>query len=322
MVVPLVAAMAATAAISAGMAAAQSRAANKANTNIAQANLNAEESARRSAAFEAQRQQRDARLGSTDAAGNITRFIPGVGWTTDLSPDQEAIQQGSEEELLRQLLEEAGRNERVSSRANVRRNREDTLSTEAEREFRATRRPDEGQLRQLFLARGAEQRNRSADRAGEQVARQNIRAGGANAAELLQSARAASDASASRQAGVDATLLARQTADDDFNMDRDRVGQLYDYFRRASTSGTQSPSGYMPTGPAQQRSGVADQALINVLARAPQAPYKQPDFSLSDTIAGLGNAAGSYYGMTQNAKFQDALMDRWGKNTSSGGKGF
>lgn len=291
--------------------------ANQQNAQIAMMNYYAQREAQRRAEAEAFRQRSEAQLGTTDAAGNRTHFVPGVGWVTDLDPEQQAIQQASEQEMLRQLQTEAARAGEVSDTAETRRGREDTLATEGEREFRQARRPDEEALRQLFLARGAATRNQSADRAGNAVARQNIRAGGRNAAQLVQGARASADAESARSAGVEATLLANQEADRRYDADRGRSGQMYDYFRRMSTSGAASPQPFMPQGPQRSSTGVQDQGLINLMARAPQQEYTNNNTAIPDTISDLTGMLGSYQQMRQNDALFNAIRDRFGKNTGA-----
>jgi hypothetical protein len=291
--------------------------ANKQNAQIAMLNYFEQQQARMRAEMEARRQQSEAKLGTTDASGNRTYFVPGRGWVTDLTDDQQAIQEASEAEMLRQLREEAGRNEKVSARAADRRDREDVLATEGERAFRAERRPDEDALRQLLLARGAEARNQSADRAGEMVARQNVRSGSRNAAELMQGARAASDATGARQAGIEAELMANDEADRRFDAGRNRGGQMYDYYRRMSTSGTAAPTPYQPQGPQGRSTGVADQGLINILGRPVERDYTNANFATSDTISDLTGMLGSYQQMRQNDALFNAIRDRYGSSTGA-----
>lgn len=282
------------------------------NANISLMNYYEQQVANQRARQEAARQQSEAKLGTTDAAGNRTYFVPGVGWVTDLSDTQQEIQNASEDEMLRQLSQGA-RDERVQERANDRRNREDTAATEADREFRAARRPDEGQLRQLFLARGAETRNRSADRAGDRLARQNIRAGGRNAASLIQGARATADADAARRAGVDAELAARGTADQEFNNERSQANSLYDYFRKMSTSGTGNSQVFQPSGPAARSTGVADQGAINAAGRVAGMDYQAPNFALSGTLNNIVNAGGAFYDRHNSQQFQQDMLDAFGR---------
>lgn len=282
------------------------------NNQINLLNYYEQQAANQRARQEARRQQSEGKLGQTDAAGNRTYFIPGVGWVTDLTETQGQIQAGSEQEMLRQIAQ-GERDEVVQERAAGRRGREDTEATEAERVYRMARRPDEGALRQLFLARGAEERNRSADRAGNAVARQNIRAGGRNAAELVQGARAASDAEAARRAGVEAELMAEGEADRRYAADRDPAMALYDYFRKMSTSGTGPGGVFQPQGPQRTATGVADQGAINAAGRGAAMDYESPNFALASTLADLGAAGGGFYDRMQSQKYNQAMLDAFGR---------
>lgn len=304
-------------AISSIMGGSAANEANQQNAYIAMLNYQEQQAARMRAEAEARRQRGEAQLGQTDASGNRTYFVPGRGWVTDLTADQQAIQSASEEEMLRQLTTEADRNEVVSGRAATRRDREDVLATEGERDFRAQRRPDEDALRQLFLARGAEARNASADRAGELVARQNVRSGRGNAAELMLGARAASDATEARKAGIEAALMAEGEADRRFDAGRDRGGQMYDYYRRMSTSGTAAPTPYQPQGPQRGSTGVADQALLNATSRAAERDYTNANLALPDTISDITGMLGSWQQMRQNDALFNAIRDRYGSSTGA-----
>lgn len=278
---------------------------NQQNAEISMLNYMEQVRQNRRAEAEARRQQGEQKLGTTDAMGNRTYFVPGVGWVTDLDDRQQQLADLTEAEQLRQATDETARAAENSERARDRRGREDTLATEAERELRSVRRGDEGALRQLLLARGAEQRNRSADRAGNAVARQNIRAGGRNAAELVQGARASSDATSARQAGIDAALAARDLTDREFAQDRDDARGIYDYFRRASTTGAMPVTGVTPTGPQTRGTGASDQQFLNILSQNPaQLDYQNTNNAYTDTAQGLMNMFQQYRGM--NAANQEA----------------
>jgi hypothetical protein len=277
---------------------------NQLNADISLLNYYAQQKAQRDAWAEAQRQQAEQKLGTTDAQGNRTRFIPGVGWVTELSDKQQQLSDLTEAEQLRQLTDEAGRESENSKRARDRRGREDILASAAEDEMRLARRPSVGGLRQLLLARGAAERNRQADRAGNASARQNIRAGGRNAAGLVQGARAEADADSARQAGIDAQLAATGMADSMFAQKRDAGRNLYDYFRRASTTGAMPVNGVSPTGPSTRGTGSVDQQFLNLLqGGAPQLDYQSPDNAMLGTAQGLIDMFGAYQ-TNQQAKKQ------------------
>lgn len=282
------------------------------NADISMLNYYAQQQAAAQQQSEARRQQQEGKLGTTDATGNRTYFVPGQGWVTDLTPQQEELMRLTEGEQRRQLLDETARNERVSERGDTRRGREDTNATEAEREMRAVRRPDESALRDLLLARGAETRNRQADRAGDASARAAIRGGGTNAASVKQGARAEADADSARQAGIEAQLMAKNMADSQFAQGRDSARGIYDYFRRASTSGTAPVTGVTPTGPTTRSTGSADQQLINAF-RAPQLDYQSPNNAMTDTASGLMNMFGAYHGLSGTEKEIDRIGSNQGR---------
>lgn len=287
------------------------------NNYISLMNYYAQQAAQQRARQEASRQQHEGKLGQTDAAGNRTYFVPGRGWVTDLSDDQQTIHDMSEQEQIRQLSQGA-RDEQVQERSVDRRNREDVSATDAERMFREARRDDPEGLRQLFLARGAEQRNRSADRAGNALARQNIRAGGRNAGELLQGARASADASNARQAGVEAQLMSGQVADQDFSAKRGEANQLYDYFRKMSTSGTGNAPVFQPNAPQRTSTALADQGAINAAGRHAEMDYQQPNLAWSNAISNVGSSFGAGFDRYQQSQYQQAMLDAFGRMGGGG----
>lgn len=282
------------------------------NNQISLLNYYDQQAANQRARAEAAQQKSDARLGQTDAAGNRTYFIPGVGWVTDLAEDQQQIQDMTEEEQKRQLSQGV-RDEQVKTRAVGRRNREDTAATEADRDFRSQRRDDAGALRQLLLARGAEQRNAQADRAGNAAARQSVRAGGTNAAEIAQGARATSDADSARRAGIDAELASRDMVESRFGQRRGDANSLYDYFRKMSTSGTGNAPIFQPNGPARMSTGQADQGAINAAGRSAQFDYQQPNYAMAGTIADIGAAGGAAYDRRQSQQYNQDMLDAFGR---------
>lgn len=74
--------------------------ANEQNYQIALMNYYAQEQARRESQYEASRQDRESKLGTTDAQGNRTYFKPGVGWVSELSGEQSELSDLYREEEL------------------------------------------------------------------------------------------------------------------------------------------------------------------------------------------------------------------------------
>ena len=282
------------------------------NNQISLLNYYDQQAANQRQRQEAVQQRSDARLGQTDAAGNRTYFIPGVGWVTDLSEDQQQIQDMSEEEQIRQLSQGA-RDEQVQERAVSRRGREDTGATEADRDFRAQRREDPGALRQLLLARGQTERNAQADRAGDASARAAIRGGGTNVAAVKQGARAEADADSARRAGVDAQLQSRDEVERRFGGRRDDAAGLYDYFRKMSTSGTGNSQIFQPQGPQRSSTGLADQLAGNAAGQTAQFDYQQPNYALAGTISDMTQAGGAFYDRNNSQKYNQAMLDAFGR---------
>lgn len=299
----------------------QANRANKANERIAMLNYYEQRAARQRAEMEAMRQRSDAQLGTTDASGNRTRFVPGVGVVTELSPQQERLRALSEQEAIRQAGTGAERNERVEARANRRRNEESGLADAAQADLRGARRRDLREVMQQRMLAGQQARNEQADRSGEMVSAMLNRTGASNdAAALRASGRATADAEAAAAAAANSAFAADDIVEQDFARQRDAASSMYDYFRRMSTSGTAAPTPYMPQGPEARSTGLQDQALLNIMARAPQQMFTQPNLALSDTASDLATLFMSRNAANRNSQMDESILNRQGRNVFGGGR--
>ena len=77
--------------------------ADEMNYNIALLNYYQRENERNQAMQEAARQERESKLGTTDAMGNRYYFVPGEGWRTELSPEQQTLRDAYQREEMQQL---------------------------------------------------------------------------------------------------------------------------------------------------------------------------------------------------------------------------
>lgn len=293
--------------------------ANKENAAIARENLQLQREALEYAQEEAARQQAEAKLGQTDAYGNRTNFVEGEGWQTDLTLPQLMLMRAQQDEQQRQLGQETVRNERIAQESAEDRSNEGGMSDAYLRELQDTRMTPASDLRELFIQRGAQSRNDAADRAGEVVARQGLRTGGMNAAALTQGARAASDQASARQAGVDAEIAARTASRGQYAEDRNASSGLYDYFRRASTTGAMPVTGYTPTGPDIRSTAMADQSAIQAGSKAVQAPYTQPNLAAPDTLNDLGQLWMSIGKYNDNKELDKQILNNFGTPMLSNG---
>jgi len=78
--------------VGAGLGASAASKADDTNWDINLLNYYQRERERNDAIQQGRHQEHDTKLGATDAAGNRTYFKPGVGWVTDLAPQQKTLQ--------------------------------------------------------------------------------------------------------------------------------------------------------------------------------------------------------------------------------------
>lgn len=182
--------------------------------------------------------------GQTDAFGNRTRYVPGMGFVTELDPTVQTLQNASLQEQLRRQTEDAPRIRR-GQRANERRRADeagvaDVVMGEMQR---ASADPiTQNELFQLILSSGNQAFQREQDRALQQVLRQSMRSGGSNAADILADF-ASAGADRRRDAGVQARLQAITGADEINLGRRSNLSNLYNMFATRAANISDAPVG-------------------------------------------------------------------------------
>ena len=180
--------------------------------------------------------------GQTDAFGNRTSYVPGLGFVTDLDPRVQTLQNASLREQTTRQTEDADRIRRGQRANEARRVDEGAQADNILAEIqRATATPlTENDLFQLLLSSGTQAFNREQDRGLQQVLRQSLRSGGANAPDILADF-ASAGADRRRDAAVDARLQAIQGADQINLGRRTNLGNLYNMFAQRAANLSDTP---------------------------------------------------------------------------------
>lgn len=284
------------------------------NYAINQQNLRAQKRQQDRAYSYADEIRNEQKLGATDALGNRTRFVPGQGWVTTLSPSQQALYDFFFKQELPEKRSQFDR-QAQSSRANS------DIANALLDEFKRVRKdtPMEA-ANKLYLAatRGASDANREV---AEAALRQATRTGNSNIADIIgQLGRASMEQRGA--ARLNADIQAEDYVNDKYNSERGGLAQLYQMFLGMANSNL-IPS-YDPTGIPQ-----AANSLMNVFSNqaqqgnsmgfnarmqpAPQQDYMQPNNAwagaagaIGQTLSGLGARLG---GMNQQSQMNDLLRE-------------
>jgi hypothetical protein len=296
MVLPLIAAgIGAGASLIGGfMGASAEKQAAQMNYNIALMNYYAQQEQFRQATAEAQKQAAEGKLGTTDAQGNRTYFKPGVGWVTDLSPQQKQLQDMYNAEETAQVAHDIPIKRRVMME-NVGRQQKEGGYADAIMAAMQRARPQDPQeiigQRNLMSAEGINQGTRPAI---ETATRNALRMGNTTGAADIATRIGVGQGDALRKAFMENEIGARDQSQANFGTAQANLANMYNTFATRASATPDAP--YNPrniTGnPAAMSAGNAAQgALLNAYGRAaPELNYQQPvQYGAANTIAQLGN---------------------------------
>lgn len=279
-----------------------------------------EKDARHQALQEAQRQRAETHLGATDAKGNSTHFVPGVGWVSELAPTSKAISDAQDKEQLATLNHDLplkrARMDANDKRQNVEGITADGLLEQFRRQ--AIQPTNPADIERILYASKSRGINEAADGAQDGASRQAIRSGTSNIGTILASLSKQRNNSLG-EAAQDAKIA---SYDYDPNAKKlQNLGQLYSAF--ASRASQMPGVSYAPTNvqgsPDSLMSSFAGQGqqansqVNNILGAAPP---KLPT-TVPDPMSGWGSALVTGGNALQSA-FQSVDPNRLRKNTGNG----
>lgn len=270
--------------------------------------------------------QRRGLEGTTTPQGT-TRYVPGRGMVTELSPEYQGLQDASNNALMRQMTQGSQRNAEIEE-GNFERgidagNQADVLL----REFQNVRRDDPQRIASMITAAGERGYNTRMDETQSLINRELLRRGGTGreGMEMGDAARASADASGQREA--DALLKAMGYADNKYASERSGGTDLYNVFANRGSSapapqaGNVQISGPNPAsmpqgGPTSSNGGPSPS--INSGFTTPQMPYTGNSYSADANM--YGSLASLISGHNAEAKADERWDTLFGK-MSGGGTG-
>jgi hypothetical protein len=272
---------------------------------------------------------RENKLGVTDARGNQTKFVPGVGWVSTLSKEDEAMQDAQNAEQMRVLEQDLPARRAVMQR-NVQRGLEDESSADSlRREMRTLRPGNDQELESLLYGAATRSMGESFDATTEAATREAARTGSSNIGKLL-SGIAEQRAKSFGDAAMEAKLRARGSGQQEYDARRSGLSNLYNMFAtRASVAPDVS---YAPqnvdAGSQRSQALLSKQGLeagSNLAtafgAKGGSMDYMQPDYGMANAVGsgaralagmfrqpglGFGDSGGSG-GTSSYSKYQDRL---------------
>jgi len=309
--------------VGAGLGASAASKADDTNWDINLLNYYQRERERNDAIQQGRHQEHDTKLGATDAAGNRTYFKPGVGWVTDLAPQQKTLQDAYQREEEQQLLNDLPKKRGVLN-ANVKRQRGEDVDASALRDaFGRLHRTDPAQTEALMNAASVRGINEGYDTTLADAMRSSIRTGASNSGKV-----AAAIGEQKSKALVDAFLNnkinAQGQASQEYDAARSNLANLYNMF--ASRASAMPDVAYNPRnieGLAAQQlgqtKGSADQAagaLLNAFAKqgGTMMPV-EPNYGPANAFITGGNALAQAFDSSNADAQRRAAFENYGKYT-------
>jgi len=320
MVLPLIgAAIGAGGSIASGLLGAQASA-DAANTNWATNLLNyyQREREREERIRESQVNKREQKQGFTDAEGNRTQFIDGLGWVSQRSKKSQELADLQRREQLDVLTKDLPMRRRSMVRNESRSREDENMADILRADMRDLRRTDDAELQSMLYNIATNNINESFDNATESAVTQAARTGNSNTGKIvadLNSQRAKTMA----DAGMESFLRARGQGQQEFEGKRGALANLYNMFAtRASVAPDVSYKAENVDGPSTQLMAQGSKQQLesgNALAQAFGARGGTMDYIMPDY--GMANAVGS--GSSALASMFRGMSGPQGFGSPSGG---
>lgn len=242
------------------------------------------------------------RASTTDAEGNTTEYIPGVGWVSKASGQTKAVMDASRAEQLARLTEDAGMGRQNMRDDFARRGREGGMADTTMNEWKQNEVPDANTIRHALLRQKTAGIDRGFDDESRMAMRQANRSGASNVGEI-SAALAARRADAHSNARNDSYLEGLSTRDNLLSSRDSRLGNKYNMLAGRSTG--QQP-GFMPDDTnsslrsalqARQNTNAQAMGVAGSLAgNAPQMDTNiaKPNYSNALALGGLANLVSTF----------------------------
>lgn len=237
----------------------------------------------------------DQQLGGTDALGNKSHFVPGQGWVTELSPEQQQLYDYFFKQELPERRDQFGRQAERSRQ-------EGDVANQLLDQFTRVQRTSPNDLENELYANATRGANDALGKQTETAMRQSLRTGGGHLDDIMQGLAKAS-MSQRADARSDARLRAQQIGDTQYNNERGNISNLYNMF--AQRAGNPLGASFDPTGIPQdanslmrfftQASQQGNSAEANALATPfGKLDYVSPNYSYANAAGAIGQSLAGF----------------------------
>jgi len=248
-------------------------------------------------------QYNDAKMGSTDARGNRTSFIPGQGMTTTLSPQARALLEASDREELLRMTNDAPMARQTLMRNYERQGKENTAADGLLEELMRGPAMSRSDLESMYRLRMRKDMGEGYDKASNDAARTGLRTGADMSKTLSKIAKQRSEGYAG--AGNEAALTANNAFD---SMEGNRVSRgssLYNMMAARASGNNNNTFQPFSTSSIDNAASTAQNKLAyagGMQAQMNPGGYGgtttvKPDFSNAQLLAGGGDAMSALLGM-------------------------
>lgn len=269
----------------------------------------------------------ESKLGSTDAQGNRTRFVPGQGWVSELAPDQKDLQDLYQDEELAQLTQDLPKKREILN-ANVARQRGEGGQAQGLLEaFQRITRDDPREIENQLNNASNRGITQGFDSALGDAMRASIRTGASNSGKVAASI-GSERAKALENAFMNNKINSRGMVNDEFESKRSNAANLYNMFATRASSmpdvsyaprniegmaGQQQAGAMGATQNAQQMGGAAGAALINAFAKqgGSMSPI-EPNYGMANTVAQGGQALSGAFEMLAADRARANALGQYG----------
>lgn len=290
------------------------------NYNSDVLNYNQREQERFDTINAARRQDADTKLGSTDAAGNRTYFVPGRGWVVELAEDQQALQDLYQREELAQLSNDLPKKRDILNANVERQGRESGIASQLLDAFQRTQMEDPRELENQLNNASVRGITQGFDSALQDAMQSAVRTGASNAGNVAADIGKAR-ASALMDAFMNNKINAKGQAKDNYSREQGNTSNLYNMY--ASRASAMPDVAYNPrniegqTGQQQQASMQANQgaqgALINAFAKqGGSMPRIEPNYGVANAVQSGGNALASAFDAIAADRQRTKAMQTYG----------
>lgn len=281
------------------------------NWQINLLNYYARERERQDRIAQAQKNDREQKLGFTDSDGSRVHFVPGQGWVSDLSDSAQGIQDAQRREQMDVLTKDLPMRRRAMERNEQRSFEDEATADGMRRDLKDLRRAPDSELENLLYGSATRGMNEAFDKSQAAAVTAAARTGTSNIDRILHGLNK-DRAEAFGNAAMEAKLKARGSGDAAFENKRSSLANLYNMFAtRASVAPDVS---YQPMNVDKNSQGMLAQGSQNMLktgialdtafgAKGGTMDYTQPNYGWSNAVGSGMNALGGMFRNMASANF-------------------